>query len=134
MKQDPALDPTSVDSLRSWLIDWLAREMEIDRSRIDLGQAFLSYGMDSMKAMMMVGDLEAMLGLRLPPTLAWDYPDIHSLSAHLADRLTDVPSSLPPAVSSAATPGQIERLVAELDMLGDRDVDSLLNPCTNSAF
>ena len=133
MKQNLSFDPTSVDSLRSWLIDWLAREMEIDQATIDPKRAFLSYGMDSMKAMTMVGDLEAMLSLRLPPTLAWDYPDIDALSAHLVDRLTAESSSSAPAMPVAASPGQIDRLVAELDMLGDRDVESLLNPYTNSA-
>ena len=78
MQQNVTLDANSVDSFKSWLIDWMVRELGIDRSNIDPSQAFLSYGMDSVQAMTMVGDIEAKLGLRLPPTLAWDYPDIEA--------------------------------------------------------
>lgn len=82
MNQNP---PISVASLASWLVDWLARELRIDRAAVDPGQSFLSYGMDSVQSMSMVGDLEALLHLRLSPTLAWDYPDINALAAHLGD-------------------------------------------------
>ncbi len=70
----------------------------------------------------MVGDLEAKLDLRLPPTLAWDYPDIDALSAHLADQLNTTPQARSqPQPSHAASPGKIERVLAELDTLGDRE-------------
>ena len=39
----------------------MARELRLDRSCIDPGQSFLSYGMDSVQAMTMVGDIETML-------------------------------------------------------------------------
>ena len=45
--------------------------------------------MDSVQSMTMVGDIEAKLGVRLSPTLAWDYPDINALSAHFAGRSGD---------------------------------------------
>ena len=85
--QDIAHERVSAESLKSWLIDWLAREMDLDHSKVDPTRSFLSYGMDSMKAMTMVGDIEAMLSLRLAPTLAWDYPDISSLSSYLAEQV-----------------------------------------------
>lgn len=77
----------SVDTLTSWLIDWMAREFKMDPESIDPSQAFLSYGMDSVQAMTMVGDLESDLNQRLPPTLVWDYPIISELAGHLAERL-----------------------------------------------
>ena len=40
--------------------------------------------MDSVHAMMMTGDLEEHLGLRLSPTVTWDHPTIDALSSHLA--------------------------------------------------
>ena len=94
---------------KAWLIDWLAQELGIDREKIDPRQSFLSYGMDSVQAMTMVGDLEAKLEVRLPPTLAWDYPDIDALSAHLADRFATLNSSahqtsLPEALAATSPP------------------------------
>src|SRR5262249_32987177 len=64
----------STESLKAWLIAWLASEQGVEREAIDPSQAFLSYGLDSVQAMSMIGDLEAALSRRLPPTLAWDYP------------------------------------------------------------
>jgi acyl carrier protein len=128
MELEISSDATSVESLKSWLIDWMARELGLDRSSIDTSEAFLSYGLDSVQAMTMVGDIEAMLGLRLPPTLAWDYPDIDALSDHLASRMTDSSSPAPqqgPSLSASAAQG--EGLLAKLDQLGDRDMDNLLD-------
>jgi acyl carrier protein len=92
MEQNGSTDSALVDSLKSWLIDWLARELKRDRSKVDPSRDLLSYGMDSVKVLMMVGDIETKLDLELPPTLIWDHPDINDLSAHLADRLGAGPS------------------------------------------
>jgi acyl carrier protein len=127
MKLEFSPDATSIESLKSWLIDWMAHELRLDRSSIDTSEAFLSYGLDSVQAMSMVGDIEAMLGLRLPSTLAWDYPDIDALSNHLAARLTDLSSPAPKqAASPAASPAE-EGLLARVNQLGDRDSDNLLD-------
>jgi len=132
-------DATSVDLIKAWLIDWLAQELGFDREKIDPCHSFLGYGMDSVQAMTMVGDLEANLEVRLPPTLAWDYPDINALSAHLASRFTTLTSSAhqtshPESLSVPSTvPVKIEGMVADLDTLSDHDVDDLLQPYADSA-
>jgi acyl carrier protein len=129
VKQHRTRDAASVDLIKSWLFDWLAQELRIDRETIDSRQSFLSYGMDSVQAMTMVGDLEANLEVRLPPTLAWDYPDIQTLSAHLADCLAPSSAPPPPPQSAlAASQAKIESVLAELD---DPDVDGLLNQYAN---
>ena len=74
MEQNSSRRATSIGLFKTWLIDWLARELGIEREKIDASQSFLGYGMDSVQAMTMVGDLEANLEVRLPPTLAWDFP------------------------------------------------------------
>ena len=134
MELEFSSDATSVESLKLWLIDWMARELGLDRSSIDTSEAFLSYGLDSVQAMTMVGDIEAMLGLRLPPTLAWDYPDINAMSDHLASRLTGSSSRAPKQGPSPSAPAaQAEGLLAELDQLGDRDTDNLLDQVAHMA-
>jgi acyl carrier protein len=129
MEQNLAHDANSVDTLKSWLCTWMADELAIDRSRIDTAQSFLSYGMDSVQAMTMVGDLEAKLGLRLPPTLAWDYPDINALATHLAARTSAASTAAPRAAVSGA---KRESLLAELDGIGGRDAESALQPYVQS--
>ena len=135
MQQNVTLDSNSVDSFKSWLIDWMVRELGVDRSSIDTGQTFLSYGMDSVQSMTMVGDIEAKLGLRLSPTLAWDYPDINSLSAHFAGRSggSSPPGTWPEQAPNLAPLAPIEALLGELDSQGDRDVQGRLNQYLENA-
>ncbi len=111
--------------------------MGMDREKIDAHQSFLSYGMDSVQAMTMVGDLEAKLELRLPPTLAWDFPDIDSLANHLADRMAPVASprieARQPEMSTSATLTKVESLESEIAPLGDPGVDDVVHPYVESA-
>jgi acyl carrier protein len=124
MNQDISPDATTVDSLRTWLTDWVAREFGVDRSSIDTGQSFLNYGMDSVQAMTMVGEIESMLDLELPPTLAWDYPDIDSLSSYLAARLASgSPRAAQPAASSATSRAEVESPIAEFKLLANQHVE-----------
>ena len=123
--RDYLLNPSD-DSLASWLIDWLVREFKIDRESVKPNQAFLSFGMDSVQAMTMVGDLESELSVRLPPTLVWDYPTIGELAAHLAERLGEPPpipveaAAAAREFSSEAAEAELESLLGELDPLGHR--------------
>ena len=111
MEQNLRTHPALADSLKSWLIDWMARELKRDRSKIDPGRSFVSYGLDSVKAMILLGDIEILLDLLLPPTLVWDHPDINALSAHLAGQLTVAPSATSqPIPSSTASMTRIHGL------------------------
>jgi acyl carrier protein len=104
MKQDISPNTITRESFTEWLRDWVAREFGVDRASIDTGKSFLSYGLDSVQAMTMVGDIEAMLGLELAPTLAWDYADIDALSTYLAERMvTGLPSTSQPGASLASS-------------------------------
>jgi acyl carrier protein len=137
MDTQPSRDAASRDLFKSWLFDWMAQEMGMDREKIDAHQSFLSYGMDSVQAMTMVGDLEAKLEVRLAPTLAWDFPDIDSLANHLADRMAPVASPRTevrqPEMSTSASRTKVEPLESEIVPLGDRGVDDVVHPYVESA-
>jgi acyl carrier protein len=135
MTRDISSGANALDSWTVWLKDWLAREIGVDRSSIDTGQSFLKYGLDSVQAMTLVGDIEAKLGLELAPTLAWDYPDIETLSAYLADRMTGgVASASSPGATSATSPAEVEGLFAAFQPMVDRDVDGSLDRQVNGAI
>jgi acyl carrier protein len=130
VKQNTPHDANSVEAFTSWLFTWMADEMGIERSQIDPIQTFLSYGMDSVQAMTMVGDLEAKLGMRLPPTLAWDYPDINALAAHLAARCSETPAAPARTAVSSAT---VDHLLDGLDKMRDRDAERPMSTYVESA-
>lgn len=90
-----SLTPTvPIDTLKTWLIAWLANEQRVGQETINPGESFLSYGVDSVQAMSLVGDLETTLGRRLPATLVWDYPTIDALAEHLAGQAGEQPAEI----------------------------------------
>ena len=87
---EPAARPAVSAATRSeadiatWLVARLARESGVDPDEVDLGQPFVSFGIDSARALLLVGDLETLLGRRVPPIVLWNYPTVEALARHLA--------------------------------------------------
>lgn len=73
-----------MDNIRSWLIDKIAAELQVNPSEIDVRKPFTSYGLESASAISTALELEEWLGHRLPETLLWDYPSIEELVRYLA--------------------------------------------------
>ncbi len=74
----------SEGAVRTWLIHQIAARIGLPPQEIDPHEPFTTYGLDSVEAVGLTGDLEVWLGRSLSPTLAWDYPDIARLARHLA--------------------------------------------------
>ncbi len=80
----------SREVIEGWLIDKVAESLQIDPHEIDIRQEFSEYGLDSVEAINVSGELENYLGCRLSPTLLWDYQNIASLSEYLATHPEDI--------------------------------------------
>lgn len=105
------------EELVEWIREWMARELELSGDSVDPQRPLVSYGMDSIHSMMLVGDLEEQLGRRLPPTLTWDHPTVDALARHLA------PAATPPrGDADGAAPAPIDALPEHVidDLLGAR--------------
>ncbi|MDE5070134.1 MAG: aminotransferase class I/II-fold pyridoxal phosphate-dependent enzyme [Trichodesmium sp. St4_bin8_1] len=87
--RDPALQVPQLSPVRknikSWLISQLAERLEIDTDQIDIQRDFTDYGLNSIEVVNLSGELENLLGRRLPPTLLLDYPTIESLAEYLVE-------------------------------------------------
>jgi acyl carrier protein len=88
--------PHDLDSLRAVLVDMLARELRMPASSVSTDKPLTQYGLDSMAAVAVSGDLEELLDVELPSTLLWDCPTIEHLASFLACMLAapDVVSDL----------------------------------------
>jgi acyl transferase domain-containing protein/acyl-CoA synthetase (AMP-forming)/AMP-acid ligase II/acyl carrier protein/SAM-dependent methyltransferase len=75
-------DRCETAALESWLIEWLLSCLGAD-SQIDTKTPFAQYGLDSIQALGLIGDLERKLGRSLPATLIWNYPTVERLAHHL---------------------------------------------------
>ncbi len=71
--------------IHSWLTHYLVNELSMKPEEVDVEKRFDEFGIDSAKALKLVGDLEDYLGYRLPPSLPYQYPTIQTLSVYLAE-------------------------------------------------
>jgi acyl carrier protein len=73
------------DLLSAYVAGEVAQVMGLDSAAaIDRRQGFFKMGMNSLMTVQLRNRLEARLGRRLPPTLAFEYPTVESLARHLA--------------------------------------------------
>lgn len=71
--------------IQVWLVNRLARELEISPGEINVKVPFNRYGLDSMAAVHLVSSLEEWMGCELSPTLPYEYPTVEALARHLSD-------------------------------------------------
>ena len=71
-------------AIQDWLVAQLSRVLDVEPQDIDVREPFTSYGLTSLDAVGLSGELEEWLGRSLSPTLAYDYPTIETLARHLA--------------------------------------------------
>lgn len=83
--------------IQDWLITRIAELLQMDPGKINIRESFSNYGLSSLDAVTLSGDMEEFIGVRLSPTITYDYPNIFSLSEYLAAN-TDNPNA-PPSVN-----------------------------------
>ncbi|RKH63016.1 acyl carrier protein [Corallococcus llansteffanensis] len=78
----------SADALSSWLSARIATYVQRKPDEIRSDVPLAEYGLDSVYALTLAGDLEDHLGMSLDPTLMWDHPTIAGLTQALLQVLT----------------------------------------------
>lgn len=68
---------------REWLLERVAEYTRRPRTAIRENVPFAEYGLDSVAALSLFGDLEDTFGLYLEPTVAWDHPTVDALARYL---------------------------------------------------
>jgi 8-amino-7-oxononanoate synthase len=92
----PLDEQALAESVRALLVARLAEALKMAPEAIDVDESLAAYGLDSLTAVALTGELEQWLERRLSPTLVWDYPTVRALSEYVAG--TTDPS--PPAAES----------------------------------
>ena len=88
--------------IAAWFVSQLSQELGLLPTEIDTSQSFAYYGLDSIHAIRLANALQAWLGRKVSPTLAYDYPTIDLLSAHLAG---DAPAEQRAAIAAGSNGG-----------------------------
>jgi acyl-CoA synthetase (AMP-forming)/AMP-acid ligase II/acyl carrier protein len=84
----------TAEAIENLIVEKVAAALNVSSDEIDPAEPFARYGLDSVGAVGLAGDLEAALGRELPGTLFYDYPSARDLSRHLA--------GLPPVPTTSA--------------------------------
>lgn len=76
--------PTTKE-ISNWLVYQLTEKLNIQKDVINLDKPFADYGLDSIAAVNIAGEMEDWLGVEVEVTLLWDYPNIEALSNYLVE-------------------------------------------------
>lgn len=71
-------------AIQAWMISRVSEAAAFPPEQIDARAALTSYGLDSLMAFEITGDLAGWLGRDIPATLLWDYPTIELLAKYLS--------------------------------------------------
>ncbi len=113
-----------IRAVESWMTEWLVARAGVQPSDVDPERPFADYGLDSMTAVEMSGDIEDWSGVELTPVVSWNHPSVSRLSSFIVDQLTGVGegSKDNPDVSSA----ELENLLDEIEQLSDDEINHAL--------
>jgi phthiocerol/phenolphthiocerol synthesis type-I polyketide synthase D len=94
--------------------------MGLDSSEaVDWRRGLFDIGMDSLMALELKNRLQASVGLAIPSTLAFTYPDIHSIAGYLVQRM--FPEATLPAAPRAEDAEIAKRVLAAATEIQDLD-------------
>jgi len=109
------------------LTGMLSKTLRIDAADIDVHRPLPHYGLDSIDAVTLAGDLEDWLNIELPSTLLWDYPTVAAIAGFLEEQLEGMPEAHARLTSVQRSPSvQRADKTDRLDDLDEEQVDALL--------
>jgi phthiocerol/phenolphthiocerol synthesis type-I polyketide synthase C len=78
---------TTVEDIRAWLITEAAELFSVAPETLNPQEPLVNYGLASITGMMLAGDAEEWLGLKLDPVMIWEYPTIEALAHYLSQEV-----------------------------------------------
>src|SRR5260370_38181693 len=84
---EAAKETLSVSAIQRWLISEIGQLLSVDAADFSVAEPFADYGLSSMTGVVLSGNIEEWLDIKLDPGVAWDYPTIELLAAYRAAEL-----------------------------------------------
>ncbi|WP_067452320.1 acyl carrier protein [Actinomadura macra] len=75
--------------LQEWICVYLAEELRIPVGSIDPTEPMSAYGLDSVRAIMLLADVEERVGFEIDPNALWEFPTVASFTDLLVDQFTE---------------------------------------------
>jgi acyl carrier protein len=68
-----------VASVRAWLLSYLSNRLGIEEIYVDLRRGLGEYGLDSVDAVIMIGELEEHVGTEIDPKLIFEFDTLEEM-------------------------------------------------------
>jgi acyl carrier protein len=80
-------------TIRRWLTESIARQLQWPADDIDPSLPLTELGMDSVSVLTVCLHIEERLGVPVDPVMVWDHPTIDALSQALSEALLEPPGA-----------------------------------------
>lgn len=71
--------------IANWLTQQLSEKLNVNKIEVSKDKPFADFGLDSIAAVNIAGELEDWLDVEIEVTLLWDYPTINALSEYIVE-------------------------------------------------
>jgi acyl carrier protein len=78
--------------LQEWLCEHLAAQLKVPQGTIDPAEPMSAYGLDSLRAVAVLMDVEERVGFEIDADALWDHPTAAAFARFLAERLAPSPA------------------------------------------
>lgn len=78
-------------AIEAWMTEWLIVRAGVHPSDVDLEKSFAEYGLDSMTAVEMSGEIEDWSGIELTPVVAVTHPNVARIAAFIVNERIEAP-------------------------------------------
>jgi acyl carrier protein len=82
--QSNHVDNLSQQALTTWLVDQVKTIAKVEADVIDINEQFINYGLNSVDAVNLSGELEDYLGYEIPASIMYEFSTINELVQHLS--------------------------------------------------
>ena len=115
--QADQVDQWAKTDLLAWLRQHFARQLGVAPALIDPDASVAGFGLDSVVAVGLSGELSQWLGRPIEPTVVYDHPSLRALAEHLAPAgAADRAAKETAAAAPAAGPNEVGQAVAIVGM------------------
>ena len=73
--------------LQEWLCAYLAAELRLPAGSIDPAEPMFTYGLDSVRAITLLTEVETHVGFEIDPNALWEFPTVASFAELLAGQM-----------------------------------------------
>lgn len=85
--RDTLTGEATVERIQVWLVSEVAELLSVAPETVDTQELLSNYGLSSIAGMVLSGDVEEWLGLKLDPAVVWEYPTIEMLADYLSQEV-----------------------------------------------